>query len=212
MAAIKEFWSVAKITQISATKYVIARQAVRLLAARPTFHDCNSHKQFALVQKVWVTASSGSVKTIIGPADRARLPASLLIRLRCFGRTKPRGVIAARNSITFDIVSSFASSMESGSSEGATMLKETDVEAALANCRALINQIKAGLSAGEPFVDVSSAAELLFYLECAASALKGPCHAPESVRRRRSPSIITNGAAPANPSRREQMCSRPAVG
>jgi hypothetical protein len=62
--------------------------------------------------------------------------------------------------------------MESGSSEGATMLKETDVEAALANCRALINQINAGLSAEEPFVDVSSATELLFYLERAASALK----------------------------------------
>ena len=51
------------------------------------------------------------------------------------------------------------------------MLKETDVEAALANCRALINQINAGL-AEEPFVDVSSATELLFYLKRAASALK----------------------------------------
>jgi hypothetical protein len=50
--------------------------------------------------------------------------------------------------------------------------QETDVEAALANCRALINQINAGLSAEEPFVDVSSATELLFYLERAASALK----------------------------------------
>ncbi len=53
--------------------------------------------------------------------------------------------------------------------EGATM---TDVETALANCRALINQIKAGLSAKEPFVDVSSATELLFYIERAASVLK----------------------------------------
>ena len=53
--------------------------------------------------------------------------------------------------------------------QGATM---TDVETALANCRALINQINAGLSAKEPFVDVSSATELLFYLERAASALK----------------------------------------
>jgi predicted DNA-binding ribbon-helix-helix protein len=53
--------------------------------------------------------------------------------------------------------------------EGATM---TDVETALANCRALINQIQAGLSAKEPFVDVSSATELLFYIERAASALK----------------------------------------
>jgi predicted DNA-binding ribbon-helix-helix protein len=53
--------------------------------------------------------------------------------------------------------------------EGATM---TDVETALANCRALINQINAGLSVKEPFVDVSSATELLLYIERAASALK----------------------------------------
>jgi hypothetical protein len=62
--------------------------------------------------------------------------------------------------------------MESGSSEGATMPKEIDVEAALANCRALINQINAGLSAEEPLADASSATELQFYLERAASALK----------------------------------------
>ena len=55
---------------------------------------------------------------------------------------------------------------------GATMRKETDVAAILQNCRALINQIIAGLSAEKPFVSVSSAAELLLYLECAASALK----------------------------------------
>ena len=58
------------------------------------------------------------------------------------------------------------------------MLKETDVEAALANCRALINQINAGLSAEEPFVDVSSATELLFCLERAASALKKSASRP----------------------------------
>ena len=50
--------------------------------------------------------------------------------------------------------------------------KKVEAEAALANCRALINQIIAGLSAEEPFVDVSSAAELLLCLERAASALK----------------------------------------
>jgi len=54
-----------------------------------------------------LTASSGSVK--ISPAHRARLRASLLIRLRCFGRAKARGAIAANNCITFDIGSSFAS-------------------------------------------------------------------------------------------------------
>jgi hypothetical protein len=47
-----------------------------------------------------------------------------------------------------------------------------EAEAALENCRALINQIDAGLSAEEPFVNVSSAAELLLYLEFAASALE----------------------------------------
>ena len=86
--------------------------------------------------------------------------------------TKPGGAIAARSCTTFDTVSSLASSVESGSSEGATMPKETDVEAALANCRALINQINAGLSAEKPLVNVSSAAELPFYLEFTASTLK----------------------------------------
>ena len=52
------------------------------------------------------------------------------------------------------------------------MHKEIEARAALENCRVLINQINAGLSAEEPFVNVSSAAELLLYLECAASALE----------------------------------------
>ena len=43
-----------------------------------------------------------------------------------------------------------------------------DVETALTNCRALLNQINAGRSAKEPFVDLSSATELIFYLERAA--------------------------------------------
>ena len=53
--------------------------------------------------------------------------------------------------------------------KGATMI---DVETALTDCRALLNQINAGLSAKGPFVDLSSATELLFYLELAASALE----------------------------------------
>jgi hypothetical protein len=55
---------------------------------------------------------------------------------------------------------------------GAIVLKQIGTGAALENCRALINQIKAGLSAEKPFVNFSSAAELLLYLECAASALE----------------------------------------
>jgi hypothetical protein len=50
--------------------------------------------------------------------------------------------------------------------------KNVEAGAALANCRALINQIDAGLSTEEPLVNVSSAAELLLYLEFADSALK----------------------------------------
>jgi hypothetical protein len=53
------------------------------------------------------------------------------------------------------------------------MMPDTiEAKAALENCRALINQIDAGLSAEEPFGDVSSAAELLFHLEFAASVYK----------------------------------------
>jgi hypothetical protein len=51
-------------------------------------------------------------------------------------------------------------------------VKEAELEAALANCRGLTNQIDAGLSVKKLFLNVSSAAELLFYLEFAASALK----------------------------------------
>jgi hypothetical protein len=53
------------------------------------------------------------------------------------------------------------------------MMTDTiEAEAALENCRALINQIDADLSAEEPFVNVSSAAEALLYLECADAAIK----------------------------------------
>jgi hypothetical protein len=55
------------------------------------------------------------------------------------------------------------------------VLKGIEAGAALENCRApLINQINAGLSAEEPFVNVSSMAELLLYLELAVSALEEP--------------------------------------
>jgi hypothetical protein len=42
----------------------------------------------------------------------------------------------------------------------------------LENCRALIKQIIADLSVEKPFVNGSSATELLFHLERAASVLK----------------------------------------
>jgi hypothetical protein len=51
-------------------------------------------------------------------------------------------------------------------------LKEIDAEAVLENCRALIDRVIAGLSAEKPFVNVSSAEELLLHLESAASALQ----------------------------------------
>ena len=53
----------------------------------------------------------------------------------------------------------------------------TDVETALANCRALINQINAGLSAEKPFLNISSAAELLFILSLPLPLSKSP-HQP----------------------------------
>jgi hypothetical protein len=58
------------------------------------------------------------------------------------------------------------------------VLNETEAEAALENCRALINHIVAGLSAEGSFINVSSAAELLLHLEFAASALKRSVRTP----------------------------------
>jgi hypothetical protein len=55
---------------------------------------------------------------------------------------------------------------------GAIMPNEIEAEAVLKNCHVLIGQIIADLSAEKPFADVSSAKELLSYLELAASALK----------------------------------------
>ena len=52
------------------------------------------------------------------------------------------------------------------------MPNKIEAEAVLENCRVLIKQIIADLSAEKPFADVSSSTELLFYLERAASALK----------------------------------------
>ena len=61
-----------------------------------------------------------------------------------------------------------------------------EAEAALENCRALIKQIIAGLSAEEPFVNVSSTAELQLYLEFAASALETCAPSPRERRETKS--------------------------
>jgi hypothetical protein len=55
---------------------------------------------------------------------------------------------------------------------GAIVLKEIEAGAALENCLVLINQINVGLAAEEPFVNASSATDVLLYLEFAASALE----------------------------------------
>jgi hypothetical protein len=81
------------------------------------------------------------------------------------------------------------------------MLKKTEAEAVLKKCRGLIDEIIAGLSAEKPLVNISSAAELLFYLEFAASALKKSAARARRVgRRRSSPSIIRGTDRPARAS------------
>jgi hypothetical protein len=64
--------------------------------------------------------------------------------------------------------------MADGGSQGTPIgLKEAEIGATLANCRALLNQIDAGLSAEKLLLNMSSAAERLFYLEFAALLSKG---------------------------------------
>jgi hypothetical protein len=92
------------------------------------------------------------------------------------------------------------------------MLKEIEAEAALEKCRALIDQINAGLSEEEPFVDVLSSTELLLYLDFAASALK---KAALSSREHEETKIEPNyhwQCGICEPTPREQLCSRPTVG
>jgi hypothetical protein len=62
------------------------------------------------------------------------------------------------------------------------MSKETEAEAVLENCRALINQVIAGLSAEKPFVDFLSATEVLLYLDFACSALKKSAPLPREQK------------------------------
>ena len=72
------------------------------------------------------------------------------------------------------------------------MPKNVEAGAALVNCRALINQIDAGLSAEKPLVDVSSVAELLFYLEFAASCSHKVRTTAAKARRTREIVGLTN--------------------
>ena len=69
------------------------------------------------------------------------------------------------------------------------MSKEIAAEAALENCRALIGRINAALSAEEPFINVSSVAELLMHLESAVSALRKSAPRP---RKREETRIALN--------------------
>jgi hypothetical protein len=62
------------------------------------------------------------------------------------------------------------------------MSKEIAAEAVLENCRALIDQINAALSAEKPFDNFLSAAEVLLYLEFACSALKKSAPLPRERR------------------------------
>jgi hypothetical protein len=55
--------------------------------------------------------------------------------------------------------------------DGGAIVPKEAAGAVLENCRALIDQVIAGL-AEKPFINVSSAEELLLHLESAASALK----------------------------------------
>jgi hypothetical protein len=72
--------------------------------------------------------------------------------------------------------------MHGGLAGSAIVFREIEAGAVLENCRALIDQIDARLSAEEPFVNVSSAAELLLYLELAASALKETRQIPDTPK------------------------------
>jgi hypothetical protein len=68
------------------------------------------------------------------------------------------------------------------------MPRKVEAEATLEYCRALIDEINAGLSANEPFISASSATELLLYLEFAASLLKKS----EAPRSRERSKIVRN--------------------
>src|SRR6266487_4563828 len=57
---------------------------------------------------------------------------------------------------------------------GVASLTRSPRRRGIENCRALIDQISAALSAEEPAVNVSSAAELLFYLESGLLLSKSP--------------------------------------
>jgi hypothetical protein len=83
------------------------------------------------------------------------------------------------------------------------MLKKTEAEATLENCRTLIDKINAGLSAEEPLVNLSSAAELLLHLESAASVLKRSCSREQGTKVAISITSGTDGPTPVTLHRRD---------
>ena len=62
------------------------------------------------------------------------------------------------------------------------MLKNIEGEATLENCRALMDEINAGLSGEDPLGNLSSAAELQLHLEFAASVLKRFCSREQGTK------------------------------
>ena len=83
------------------------------------------------------------------------------------------------------------------------MLKKTEAEATLENCRTLIDKINAGPSAEAALVNLSSVAELLLHLEAAASVLKRSCSREEGTKVAISIISGTDGATPVTLHRRD---------
>jgi hypothetical protein len=83
------------------------------------------------------------------------------------------------------------------------MLKKIGAEATVENCRALIDEINAGLSVEEPLVNLSSAAELLLHLESAASVLKRSCSREQGTKVAISIISGTDGPTPVVLHRRD---------
>ncbi len=83
-----------------------------------------------------------------------------------------------------------------GACWGAMVPKKIEAEAVLENCRALINRIGAGLSVGRALREcLMGGRASVCTLSLPLRHSRRPHHAPESVGRRKSPSIITDAPA-----------------